>query len=243
MFDVFLNMKKLLLILLASGLFNALRSQDTHTGIVPSQHTFHPFLSLGPGFSYSVINNRKEVRGQFKPGINGHMMLYTSPWFAISGDYSSFIRHSALSFNDIRSWNAELNGNLFMNVGQTNLFFKVLFGVEYMDWRGTFVGPTLNDNNKYYYGLMVKENWIAGNFGCGVAGRLAPHLNAFGDFRMRFATEEQDLISISDTGFFIGIDYSFQQAAKPATHDSYKGKHKTTKNKSGRLYRWLKKGA
>jgi hypothetical protein len=219
-------------------------SQEVHTGITTGKDEFKPHWRIGPAFTYSVVNNRKEARGEYKPGIGGHACFYTSPWFSVSAEYSWFVPHAAgPAFADIHSWNAETNGNLFMKIGETDLFFKTLFGVSYMQWSGIYVGPTLNDNHKYYPGLKVEQSWFAGNLGCGVAYDLNAHVRTNLDFRMRFATEQRDLVSISDTGFFLGFDWDLKATDKKSQHKKNSGKRKTTKPRGGRLYKWLKTGA
>lgn len=238
-------MKRLLRFLLFQVLLFSvsLSAQQTYTGITPGQKTFRSYLAVGVAGSYSVINNRKEVRGQYKPGVNVNAAWFTSPWFCFSADYTSFFPHNASpAFENIRSWNTELNGNLIMNVGDSKLCFKTLFGVSYMSWQGTFIGPSLNDNNKYYYGLLVKQDWVAANLGCGFTHTITGNLNASFDFRMRFASEKKDLISISDTGFFLGVQWQVKGHPYDGD-DNHKARRKTTKGRPGRLYKWMKKGA
>jgi hypothetical protein len=217
--------------------------QETHTGFVPGKQKFRPYLAFNGGINWAVINNRKEVRGVYKPGLSGGISWYTSPWFNITAEYSWFLPHnSSPSFENIHAWNSELNCNLFMGIGQTKLKFRTLFGLSYMNWKGTFIGPSLNDNNKYYYGLVVGQHWLAGNLGCGVSRMIYSNLNATAGFRMRFASEEKDLVSISDTAFDFGLSWQLKKRAVK-TDDNSGAYRKTTKNRSGRLYKWMKKGA
>jgi hypothetical protein len=226
--------------LIASPVFG----QETKTGISTSRKVFKPYLAGGMSLSYSVINNRKEPRGQYKPGVNVNANFYTSPWFSVSGEYTWFFTHSASpAFENIHSWNTEVNGNVLMGIGQTSLMFKALFGVSYMNWSGTFIGPSLNDNNKYSYGMVVKQDWIAGNLGCGMLHPLNKNINASFDFRMRFASEKNDLLSISDTAFLLGIQWKITDSEEDVRKKSSKGKRKTSGGRSGRMYKWLKKGA
>ena len=207
-----------------------------------SPASFDRYLSIGGGTSWSVINNRKETRGQYKMGFNGHAAWHTSPWFSVSADYTWFLpHHSSPAFNDIKSWNSELNGNLSMAIGQSDLLFKTMFGLSYMEWEGTYVGPSLNDNNKYYYGLLVEQSWVGANLGCGLSYSINRNLAATFDYRLRFASEKRDLFSISDTGFFLSLDWKFRGPENLETDQTGK-KRKPAKNRHGRIYKWLKRG-
>lgn len=236
-------MKRLLLLIFAGFTGISLAAQESHTAIVPGKKTFRPFLAVNTGLSYSVINNRKEVRGNYKPGITGGLSFYTSPWFALSGDYTWFFPHDASpAFVDIHSWNSEFNCNFIMGIGKTDMKFKALFGVSYMNWKGTFIGPSLNDNNKYYYGLVVDQHWVAGNLGCGISHTIKGNFIAGLDFRTRFASEKRDLVSISDTAFNLGLTWQMRGSSADMKNNP-DAHRKTTKAHSNRLYKWMKKGA
>ncbi|MGL5888781.1 MAG: hypothetical protein ACRC3B_02780, partial [Bacteroidia bacterium] len=83
-----------------------------------------PQLMPGAAFSYAVINNRKEIRGLYKPGINFSLFYLHRPWFGVSAEYTyHFLHPAAPAIDNIRSWNADLNGNLIMKLGESDLFF------------------------------------------------------------------------------------------------------------------------
>lgn len=226
------------LMISGTGLF----AQDNLTAIPLGEPEFKPFLTVGAGMSYSVINNRKEVRGKYKPGINTNLTFYTSPWFALSGDYTYFFKHDASpAFEDIHSWNTELNGNLIMGMGQSDFRFKAVFGVSYLNWQATYVGPTLNDQSDYYYGMPLTQEWIAGNLGCGLSKNLGRDFIASFDFRTRMTSEKRDLIGISDTAFMFGFAWHVRNINDAEIKTDDYPNRKTTKGKAGRQYKWLKK--
>lgn len=236
-------MKKrfVLFLLLLSGF--SLSAQDVQNAIpLGAQKKFKPYFTAGAGMSWAVINNRKEVKGKYKPGLNANLAFYSSPWFALSADFNSFFNHDASpSFENISSWNTELNGNLIMGVGQTNLKFKAIFGLSYLSWRATFIGPTLNDQSKFYYGMPLHQQWIAGNLGCGVSQNIGTYFIASFDFRTRFTSEKRDLIGVSDTAFLLGCAWQIHGGKDRENEKENSAKRKTTNGKSGRQYKWLKK--
>ena len=196
--------------LLAFSLFSiSIFAQQSHTGFVSSPPKFHKHFAPSAAFSYSVINNRKEVRGQYKPGINVGLSYVTHPWFAWSAEYSWFFKHnSSPGFENINAWNTELNGNLLMGMANSDLKFRFLFGMNYMKWSGTFVGPSLNDNQGWYVGKTINQDWVGGNMGVGFDHHFGNYFEGYIDFRIRFASEKRDLISISDTAFNFGLKWS-----------------------------------
>jgi hypothetical protein len=219
-----------------------LTAQTQVEGISLGEKPFKPYLTVGGGPSWSVINNRREVRGLYKPGLNVNTRVFTSRWFALSADYTWFFPHaSSPAFTEIKSWNTEVNANLYMNIGQTRLLFKILFGLQYMEWEGTYVGPTLNDNNKYRYGMRVGQDWLAANMGYGMMYPINSRLVMDFDFRMRFTSEKKDLIGISDTGFFLSGSYRFGHVDSEGHNSNSNAHRKTTKGRAGRQYKWLKK--
>lgn len=238
----------LLVILGAAGL-RAQNENEVYTAIPlgnnPAEtpkEVFKPYLSLGGGLSFAVINNRKEVRGLYKPGIHAGMMYHTSRWFALSADFTQFFRHnSSPAFVDISAWNTEVNGNLLMDIGQTNLRFKAMFGLSYLNWLATYIGPSLRDKNTWYYGMPIRQEWIAANLGCGVMQDINPRLTLAFDFRTRFASEDLDLIGISDTAFMAGLYWRPQRLNKKEEQPDNSARRKTTTGRSPRQYKWLKK--
>ncbi|MGL4598920.1 MAG: hypothetical protein ACRCYO_15490 [Bacteroidia bacterium] len=246
------------------GLFfsGALQAQNDVDGYVPPPRAprakpFRPSLQLGAAFAYSVINNRKEVRGLYKPGIDLRVFAQLRPAFGVSLAYTHHLKHnSSPALEDIYSYNFDLDGHLIMRVGESDLFFSALFGLTYLNWRGTYVGPTLNDNNQYYYGLVLKQPWIGANMGIGCQHVLWRSFTGFGEFRMRFVTVDADLLSISDTAFRFGVrsPLAYGKPKKHAGNGSKQGtsdgidkkdgkpaKGKDNNGKSKGKYNWLKK--
>lgn len=217
-------------------------------------------LMPGVAFAYAVVNNRKEIRGQYKPGVNFSLYYLPRPWFALVGEYSWYFPHASFpALENIRSYNADLNGHVNMRIGESDLFFHTLFGLTYLNWEGTYIGPSSSfvDNNSYEYGALLKQQWIGVNLGCGFHHHFGKRIVGYGDFRVRFASEKVDLFSISDTAFQFGIriDLGKDSDRKPrdknaqtdeiASQDANSSKETSTrkskKPKSKGIYRWVKK--
>src|ERR1041385_7298282 len=145
-----------------------LKAQESHTGISTAPPKFKKHLAVGSAFSYAVINNRLEMRGQFKPGVNFNLNYCTKPWFRWSMEYSYYFPHnSSPGLANIHAWNTELNGNFQMNVAHSDLLVRFVFGASYLDWKGTYVGPDLTDNHTWYIGKLITQNWVGGNLAIG----------------------------------------------------------------------------
>lgn len=214
---------------------------QTVTGIVPKKDKFHPYLSVGVGASWSVIDNRMEIRDALKPGISYKLAIHTKPWFYWSAEYTKFKIHEAHpAITGIHSWNSELNGNMLFNFGRSDLKFKTNFGVGMMDWYGTYIGPSWNDNKNYYIGMQLTDHWIYGTLGCGVEHEIGRYFSASADFRMRFASKNKEMVSICDTGFFIGASYNLRKTLPPAARNSTSAHSKNNNKKKSRIYKWLK---
>ncbi|MDQ3111416.1 MAG: hypothetical protein M3R17_16135 [Bacteroidota bacterium] len=232
-------MKKYLLFFISLVCFSCLIAQDPANNKVgftsgkPKAPSFKKHFALSSAFSYSVINNRKELRGQYKPGVNVGLNLYTRPWFYWSAEYTYFFLHnSSPGLADINSWNTELNGNLLMGSATSDMKFRFVFGLSYLSWQGTFVGPDVVDDKTWYIGKVIYQDWVAGNIGVGFGHPIGSRFNGYADFRLRFASQAKDLVSISDTAFNFGIQFN------PYSVD----KKKKSKNAHpSRIYRWLKK--
>ncbi|CAN5139132.1 hypothetical protein BH09BAC5_BH09BAC5_08980 [soil metagenome] len=231
-------MNKLLLVVLYI-LFTSsigIQAQATHTGIVTEKPApkFKKHFAVGSAFSYSVINNRKEIRGQYKPGLNFNADFYTHSWFFWSGEYSYFFKHnSSPGFENINSWNTELNGNLLMGVTTSSLKFRFIFGMNYLNWKGTYVGPDVVDDKTWYIGKEIDQQWVGFNLGFGLMYPLGNHITSYADFRMRFASEKRDLISISDTSFNVGFQFNPFSSVENST--------KSKNAHPSHIYKWLKK--
>ncbi|TND09409.1 MAG: hypothetical protein FD123_1215 [Bacteroidetes bacterium] len=199
-------------------------------------------LCLGAAFDYSVINNRKEVRGQYKPGINLRMMYLTRSFFGISAEYTHHVKHNTVpALRNITSWNADLNGHFICNIGESDLKFTALFGVDYLRWEGTYVGPSLNDNNKYYYGMILRNRWIGANMGCGFSHDITKRVHGFGEFKVRMATEgKDDLFGVADASFNFGVRVNILEIGEK-DENSEKSHRERRHTNPNRKYKWLPK--
>lgn len=196
---------------------------------------FKRHFAYSSSFSYSVINNRKEIRGQYKPGVNFGLGYYTHPWFYWSAEYTRFFKHNTSpGFDNIYAWNTELNGNLLMGTATSDMKFRFVFGLSYLDWAGTYVGPDVVDDKSWYIGKLIEQNWLAGTIGFGFAHPIGSYFNGYADFRMRFTSQDKDLIGISDTAFNFGVQFN------PYSVDT---KKKSKNARPSRIYRWLKRRA
>jgi hypothetical protein len=218
-------------------------AQESHVGTstgIPKR--FKKYISPGAAFSYAVINNQLEVRGQYKPGVNFNVNFCTKPWFAWSTEFNYYFPHnSSPGLANIHAWNTEVNGNLLMGVGESDLMFRMVFGLSYMNWQGTYVGPDLTDNHTWYIGKLIKQDWVAGNLGVGFSHKIGNHFSGYADFRTRFASEKTELISISDTAFIFGIKWEPKISQVSAGDNSSHGKKPNPKNRKSFRYKWLKK--
>lgn len=197
-------------------------------------------LAVQVALNYGVINNRYETRALYKPGLNIGFVRRLNPWFAFEGTFTRHVRHNAISLEDIQSWNADLNAQLSMKIGESDLYFRTIFGLGYVDWKGYFVGPNLNDNNRYYYGKLLNDRFFTGNLGWGFSHMfMKQRLEGFGDFRLRFAGDKRVLFSISDTSFLFGIRYNLVTRDKQTDKD-HSANRKSNKQKNSRVYKWLK---
>ncbi|MCA6362474.1 MAG: hypothetical protein IM638_05515 [Bacteroidetes bacterium] len=227
---------------------------------LPQAPKWKPKLMPGAAISFAVINNRQEVRGLYKPGVNMNLLYLHRPWFGISGEFTHHFRHDAApAIARIDSWNADLNGYLIMRIGESETFFNAIFGVGYMYWNGVYVGPNSahTDFANFTYGMNIRQTWVGGNLGAGFSYQLTKRLNGYANFKVQFASGGNDFVSISDTGFQFGVradlskkDKSLDAASKDqkdrgiALNDrstSYKAKKKGAKGKSKWKYRWLKR--
>lgn len=199
-----------------------------------------PVLSAHLGYTYSLINNRYETRGLFKGGICGGLLWRTAPWFGIEGSFNRHFRHTAFSLGDIQSWNAEVNGFFLMKLGETNLHFDLLFGAGYTDWKGYYIGPNLNDNYHYYIGKLLNDRFFTGNIGWGFSYGFMKHkLMAFGNFRLRFASDPKVVFGIIDAQYTFGLRYGL----KSKNWERSKKSDANRKTKTGsrpRVYKWVK---
>jgi hypothetical protein len=226
---------------------------------LPQVPKWKPKLMPGAAINFAVINNRQEVRGLYKPGLNLSLLYLHRPWFGISGEFTHHFRHDAApAIANIDSWNADLNGLLIMRIGESETYFNAIFGLGYMYWNGVYVGPNSahTDFANFTYGMNIRQTWVGGNLGAGFSYQLTKRVNGYANFKVQFASGEKDLLGISDTGFQFGVradiskrDKSLDVASKSKKGSgitlndrstSYKVKKKGSKGKSKWKYRWLK---
>jgi hypothetical protein len=226
-------------------LFGCLFGQNTVVGVVSNsdatvKRVRSKTIAAQCGLSYSVINNRYETRALYKPGLNLGLVRRFSPWFALELGFNRYFRHDALSLADIQSWSADLNGQLSMKIGESDLYFRTIFGVGYVDWKGYYVGPNLNDNYHYYYGKLLNDRFLNANLGWGFSHMfMKQRLEGFSDFRLRIAKDPRVLFSITDTAFLFGIRYTLLDSDNQNEKQG-KADRKGNKNKKSHVYKWLK---
>lgn len=198
-------------------------------------------LALQGAYSFAVINNRFENKGLYKSGINVGLVYRMTNWFAWEGSFTHHVRHDAVSLDNIQAWNADLNGQLSMKIGESDMYFRTIFGIGYVDWKGYYVGPNLNDNYHYYFGKLLNERFFTGNLGWGFSHMfMKQRLEGFGDFRLRIAGDKRVLFSITDTAFMFGLRYSIVTREKDEDGKTVKANRKSSRNKKSRMYKWLK---
>lgn len=196
--------------------------------------------NIHAAYNYAVIDNKYEVRGQYKSGIQGGLVYRFGQWFAIEGSFTRFRRHESFSLTDIQAWTADLNGNLSMRIGESDMYFRSVFGIGYVDWKGIYIGPNLNDNNRYYYGMLLNDRFYSGNFGCGFSHFfMKQRIEGFGDFKLRFAGDKKVGLVIIDTHFVFGLRYSLTGSQKDSDK-SGNAKRKPNSEKKRRVYKWMK---
>lgn len=200
--------------------------------------------NLHTDYSYAVINNRYEVQHQYKSGIGFGAVYRFNSWFAVEGVFTRYKRHDALSLNEIQSWTLDVNGQLSMRVAKSDLYFRTVFGIGYVDWKGYYVGPDLNDNNHYYFGKLLNDRFYTGNFGCGFSHYfIRQRLEGYIDFRLRFAGDRKVLFAISDTQFQPGLRYFIGQTKRDKERQVEKNGNASRKPNHGkkpRVYKWMK---
>lgn len=200
--------------------------------------------NLHTDYSYAVINNHYEVQHLYKSGIGVGAAYRFNSWFAIEGVFTHYQRHDALSLSDIQTWTFDVNGQLSMRVAKSDLYFRTVFGLGYMDWKGYYVGPDLNDNNHYYFGKLLNDRFYTGNFGCGFSHYFfRQRLEGYIDFRLRFAGDKKVLFSISDTQFQPGLRYYIGQTKRDKQRQDEKdgdADRKPNHGKKPRVYKWVK---
>jgi hypothetical protein len=199
-----------------------------------------PGWNIHVGYSYAVIDNHYEILEQYKSGLGLGAVYRWGQWFSLEGVFTRYKNHNALSLDNIQAWTVDLNGQLSMRIAQSDLYFRIIFGGGYVDWKGYFVGPNLNDNYHYYKGKLLKDQFGTCNLGWGFAHYFyGQRLEGFGDFRMRFAADRKVLFSICDTQINMGLRYSLSSGDKDDGKSS-SASRKTNREKKRKQYKWLK---
>jgi hypothetical protein len=232
----------LLAVLWSSGLSAQTPVQGISTGKSKKKADLYnpPVLTGHVAYAYALINNRYETRGIFKGGFNAGLLWRTAPWFGIEGSFNRFKRHEAFSLGDIQSWNAEINGMFLMKLGETNLHFDLIFGAGYTDWKGYYIGPNLNDNYHYYIGKLLNDRFLTGNIGWGFSyGFLKQKMIAFGNFRLRFASDPKVVFGIIDAQYTFGIRYGLKSKDWSRSKKSNANRRTQTGGRP-RVYKWVK---
>jgi hypothetical protein len=235
-----------------------LNSQEVVQAIgtgAPDELTPQRGWNLQAGYTYAVVNNRFEIKGQYKSGVNVGLVYRFGQWFALEGSFSRYQRHAAFSLDDIQSWTADLNAQLSMRIGESDLYFRTVFGGGYVDWKGYYIGPNLNDNNHYYIGKLLKDKFYTFNLGCGFSHYFfRQRMEGFGDFRMRVASDKRVMFTIADTQFLFGIRYSLVGKDRNRTDQRYvngngssangnknsNASRKGNREKKRKVYKWMK---
>lgn len=204
-----------------------------------------PGWNVHVAYTYAVVNNRYEVQRQYKPGIGLGAVYRFGQWFSLEGAFSRYQRHNALSLEDIQSWTADLNAQLSMRIGKSDLYFRMIFGGGYVDWKGYYVGPNLNDNYHYYFGKLLKDQFYTANIGWGFGHYFCKQrLEGFSDFRVRFAADPRVMFSIRDTQIQIGLRYSLYREHNDdkdkANGKSGNASRRPNSEKKRRVYKWMK---
>lgn len=232
-------------VLLGSLVFSGVLGAQEVQGIAVSGETdFKPGpakgLSLHADYVYGVIDNRYEVERQYKSGIGVGLVYRTGQWFSVSAVLTKFQRHDALSLRDCQGWSFDVDGQLTMRLGQSDLYFRMIYGAGYTDWKGYYVGPNLNDNYHYYIGKLLKDQFYTGNIGWGFSHFFCrQRMEGFGDFRLKFAADPRVMFSVRDSQFHFGVRYHIGLSGREGTKDG-NAKRKTNSERKRRVYKWMK---
>jgi hypothetical protein len=232
-------------ILIGSLVFSGVLSAQEVQGIaVSGEPDYKPGPNKGFSFNaeyvYGVINNRYEIERQYKSGIGIGILYRTGQWFSVSAVLTKFQRHDARSLENCQAWSFDMDGQLTMRLGQSDLYFRMLYGVGFTDWKGYYVGPNLNDNYHYYIGKLLKDKFYTANIGWGFSHFFyGQRMEGFGDFRLKFAADPRVMFSIRDSQFHFGVRYHLGRFYQESTTDG-NAKRKTNREKKRRQYKWMK---
>jgi hypothetical protein len=219
----------------------AIATGPEHTKPVPRKG-----LNLHADYVYAVINNRYEIFRQYKSGIGVGLVYRSGQWFSLSAVLTKFQRHDAFALDDCQAWTFDLDGQLSMRLGESDLYFRMIYGAGFTNWKGYYAGPNLNDNYHYYIGKLLNDKFYTANIGWGFSHFfMRQRLEGFGDFRLKFASDPRVMFSVRDSQFHFGLRYSL--VMKDGSKDNENGrtadgnaKRKTNREKKRRVYKWMK---
>jgi hypothetical protein len=227
------------LMLVSSGI-GAQEVSGIATGPGSSQPAPRRGWNVHAAYVYGVIDDRYEVERQYKSGIGLGMLYRSGQWFSVGMVFTRFQNHEARSLTNCQAWTFDVDGQLSMRIAQSDLYFRIIGGVGYVDWKGEYIGPNLNDNNHYYFGKLLKDQFYTANMGWGFAHYFyRQRLEGFGDFRLKFAADPRVMFSIRDTQFQFGLRYTITDRDKEKTQ-SGNAKRKTNSEKKRKVYKWMK---
>lgn len=208
---------------------------------------YRPFISFGVGVSYASINNWQEsTRLHLNPGVRAIMTFQLKELFSLDASTSIFAKHNSLPvFENIHSWNAELNGNIMLPLENGTGYFKVLVGAAYLDWKGIYSGVGLKGRNSYQDGDLIHYKFVEGNIGMGFTQQIGNR--SFLDFALilRVSSNEKNY-GITDTSLELGYRFAprFGKKEIPGSGKLSETNTKKTKTEHGipkGKYKWLKK--
>lgn len=229
--------------LLISGVLNAQEPGEVNSFATGTGHnalTPRKGLNLHADYVYGVINNLYEVERQYKSGIGVGLVYRGGQWFSVSAVITKFQNHDVLSLDNCQAWSFDLDGQLSMRIAESDLYFRMIYGLGYTNWKGTYVGPNLNDNYHYYIGKLLTDKFYTANIGWGFSHYFCrQRLEGFGDFRLKFAADPRVMFSIRDTQFHFGLRYSLTNEAKERSKES-SAKRKPNREKKRNVYKWMK---
>lgn len=239
-----MNFLRRSLIVCSFALAAGLSAQEVQGIAVTGESDFRPGpakgFSLDAEYVYGVINNRYEIQRQYKSAIGFGIVYRTGQWFSVSAVITKFQRHDALSLSDCQAWTADVDGQLTMRLGQSDLYFRMIYGVGYTDWKGYYVGPNLNDNYHYYIGKLLNDKFYTANIGWGFSHFFyRQRMEGFGDFRLKFAADPRVMFSVRDTQFHFGVRYHIGRMGGERDKDG-NAKRKTNSERKRRVYKWMK---
>ena len=197
-------------------------------------------ICLHADYVYGVIDNRYEVLRQYKSGIGVGLVYRTGQWFSVSAVLTKFQRHDAFALNDCQGWTFDIDPQLTMRLGKSDMYFRMIYGLGYTDWKGYYVGPNLNDNYHYYKGKLLKDQFYTANIGWGFSHFFCrQRMEGFGDFRLKFAADPKVAFAIRDSQFHFGLRYHIGSLNSDNEKEG-NASRKTNREKKRRVYKWMK---